>query len=544
MRIITVVLGCLVLTILFTNSVSAQIFSPSINIHSDLTEESMIFALGDITVNAKLYGYKSDEFIDLSDFEEIISNPLFPNIFDVSLIENLHISLLAGSANITNIDKVVLFNISSFNKTNLTEQDIQDIFNNFIEFNNVNLQINNGMSIFGTNGEEIRIDEKDLFAIAGFAEFPIQEKITMSVMAFLSPDSLTYDYTGDEIILFPMVETTNFILKNEQGSIIQNISGSDNILLIQDNDISIVDDSPVHLFPITGSDIKPSAELTVKPTNEQIMDLPHLLNQIQFSNLDFNLSDIPIFEENNSFFNDIFSMMSNVVNGGLVIVNSSKQVIIDNSNQQIKGIGFFRGDEYSISLLNTTEGGIKIDGYFKLAFLGDHFYNPQAKESENGVGIPLIPIIYWMIIIAFYFICKYYLKIKPDESEDKKLKTYGLIFHIALLVISFILVDTVISHQFDVSMLSLLFSSGLSIFTFGFGLIQLILWIFGYIAFALPSYILLKYLLPYFGFGKKWKGFEKGVAAFFIWVFPVLYTTMLINIIFLFIEIPAIGLPM
>jgi hypothetical protein len=538
------VLGCLILVILCSNSISAQIFSPSININSDLSEESMTIALGDISINAKLYGYKSDEFIDLSDFEEIISNPLFPDIFDVSLIENLHISLLAGSSNITNINKIILFDISSFNKSNLTEQDIQDIFNNFKEFNNVNLQINNGMSIFGTNGEEIKIDEKDLFSIAGFAEFPFQENITLSVMVFLSPDSIKYDYTGDEIILFPMVDTTNFIIKNEQGSIIQNISGSENILIIQDNDISIIDDSPVHLFPITGSDSKPSAELTVKPTNKQIMNLPYLLNQIKFSNTDFNLSDIPLFEENNSFFNDVFSIMSNVINGGFVIVNTSKQIIIDNSNQQIKGIGFFRGNQYSISLLNTTEGGKKIDGYFKIAFLGDHFYNSQAKESENGVGIPLIPIIYWIIIIAFYFICKYYLKIKPDETEDKKLKTYGLIFHIALLVISFILVDSEISHQFGVSMLSLLFSSGFSIFTAGFGLIQLILWIFGYIAFAIPSYILLKYLLAYFGYGKKWKGFEKGIAAFFISVFPALYTITLINIIFLFIEIPTIGLPM
>ena len=226
--------------------------------------------------------------------------------------------------------------------------------------------------------------------------------------------------------------------------------------------------------------------------------------------------------------------ISSLLNGGLIFVNISKSVSIDESEQSFESIGFNRVEDATITLSESKS--LHVDGEFRLIFLGNHIYNPRAQETENGLTIPIIPIILWIIAIGlliFFYIKK--MKQEPKyKIENKRLLFICIIVHIVGLLIAFILYDFEISYQFGNSFMQELSLNGLTMIGLIFGGIQFFMWVIGFFFAALPLSIVIKRLLNYFGFDNSYQHIGKGIVSLSIWPIATIYTTMFINIIFLF----------
>ena len=159
----------------------------------------------------------------------------------------------------------------------------------------------------------------------------------------------------------------------------------------------------------------------------------------------------------------------------------------------------------------------------------------KERISFNFTGPDISPpaweiirlIIIWIFAIVLLLLFKFYIhKLKPfffkkeiDEVKDEKIKIYTIIFHIAGLIIAFILLDREISFQFGISALDLLFGQGESLIFLAFVVVELIMFVLGFLILAIPIRIIINSFLRMFGFGKNGKGFGKGIGALGIWIF-------------------------
>ena len=117
---------------------------------------------------------------------------------------------------------------------------------------------------------------------------------------------------------------------------------------------------------------------------------------------------------------------------------------------------------------------------------------------------------------------------------NKRLLFICIIVHIVGLLIAFILYDFEISYQFGNSFMQELSLNGLTMIGLIFGGIQFFMWVIGFFFAALPLSIVIKKLLNYYGFDKSYQHIGKGIVSLSIWPIATIYTTMFINIIFLF----------
>ena len=102
------------------------------------------------------------------------------------------------------------------------------------------------------------------------------------------------------------------------------------------------------------------------------------------------------------------------------------------------------------------------------------------------------------------------------------------------------MLDREISYQFGVSALDAIFSGGIPLILLALLLVEGIMWVIGYVSFAIPVTLISKQGLKTIGIGKEGKGISKGIGALSIWVFCAIYVKLFVNIIFLFINPSAI----
>ena len=255
-----------------------------------------------------------------------------------------------------------------------------------------------------------------------------------------------------------------------------------------------------------------------------------------------DLGEIPDISDMIQGYDEIFSTVSKIINGGMVLLNINESFSIDNSEQIFSNIGIARGNTIKVIISPKTQS-TRINGDYKLIFLGDHIYTSQAKDSENGLTLPLPLIIIWIIAIFLFLLFRFYLKTEANKDIDDKIIKIFLIMHVVSLIVAFILMDREISYQFGISVLDFLFSQGVSPFILAFLAVQLIMWVIGFFALAIPIRMITTSVLKYFRIGKGGKGIAKGVGVLFIWVFCAFYVKLIINIVFLFFN-PSNFFPM
>lgn len=508
MRKILLAMGCFLFFLSSSIIVNGQLLSPHASVEGELTLDTMAFFVGKTRLIGTFSGYKIDYLLNETSFSGIDAVPIL------------------GSCTFKDIDSVTVFDINTLN--NKSFEDILDLnLDEFSVFTHVNIMVEKGPSLLGINQSNLVVDSNLEFAISSVMNLKNEEGNSTPFLAIISSSSMKIQYLEKSFFLTQTTENGTIIIEDLNGNVLWNENSTQKIFLIEDRDLSFTQNSPLYIFPIIEND--ENIALTISPADLQSIDIMSMINEVSTVTSDFG--EIPDISESMGGFNDIIPIISSVVNGGIIISKTNDIFTIDNSPQKFTGFGFARGDNYQVNIhpkVNKTE----INGDSKLVFLGNHFYTSQAKESDNGVSFPYAILLVWIIAISLFLLMKYYFKKEIKINYDKRIKKFLLIFHIIALIIAFILMDQEINYQFGTSFLNVLFGQGFSLVAAIFIVIELIMWVLGYILLAIPMYILSLSILKIYGIGDGSKSISKGFGAFFIWIFCAFYIKLILNLFF------------
>jgi len=501
-------MGCLISAIFISSIACGQFLSPVANLQGTIDTDSMAFFIGKTSISGEFEGYTVDFFEDNPLINEINAIPLF------------------GTTTLNDINSVKIVDIDSLE--NISSEDITNFdLDIFDSYTNVNIIARQGPFFLGFNESVLSVDSELDFAISSTMNLQIEQD-NIPFLALISNSNLNMDYKGEFAVLAQTYENGTITIEDTNGDVLWNRNSSNKLFLIEDKEFLINQESPFYLIPLveTGSDI----QLSVTPANLESFDINSLIEEVTTVSQDFgDLSELP---DTLRDFEDMVDVITSIVNGGIIFAEIDEMFTIDNSQQKFSSFGFARGEESQITISPASQT-TQISGEYKLIFLGDHLYTSQAKDSESGVSFPFVIVVIWIIAIVLFFLFKYYIKKEPKIEFSKRTKQILLIFHIVALIITFILLDREISFQFGSSVFDSLFGQGFTIITGIFAVLQLVMWVLGYLLVAIPVYFIAMYVLKYLDIGKDGKHIGKGVSAFFIWVFCAIYVKLIFNIIFL-----------
>lgn len=501
-------MGCIVVFLATSTVVNAQILSPVAHLEGTIDLDTMVFFVGRTSFSGDFQGYQIDYLPSNPLFEEIDAFPLF------------------GSSIFEDVSSVTIFDIETI------DQSLEDILNfvtdNFSRFSNVNIIAKDGPFILGTNQGNINTNSDLDYAISSVINFEFDEGSNNPFLAIITASQMNVQYLGESAFLAQSSDNGSIIIEDSNGNTLWNEDSANKIFYIEDESFSFAQDSPLYLFPLveTNEDI----ELFISPAESCSIDIYSLLEDV--TNAAKGFGDIPDFSDKIQGFDEIISAASAIVNGGMILVETDDTFTVDNSAQTFSGFGFARGNTFKATLSPGTQT-TTITGEYKLIFLGDHLYTSQAKESENGLAFPFPLVIVWAVAIGLYLLFRFYLKKDTNKELDEKIKRYVLIFHIIALIVAFILMDREISYQFGSSVIDALLGQGISLVVVVFVVVELIMWMLGYLLLTFPVHIITMSGLKMIGIGKDGKDIGKGVGAFFIWVFCAFYVKLIVNLIFL-----------
>ena len=541
-----ILMGCL-LSIILSSLSSGQILSPTANLDAEIEQPTIGVFVGKTELEGSFTGYETELPVDFSEIEELTTFPILydvlDDLFDVSILENLNIFPIIGSCYFENIERVTIIDIQKIQQLNLesiTPEDLFDLIEIIVTYSNVSVNALDGLFVMGTGTDNITVDTELNFAISSVAQIEITKGNETPLLALIANEQIPLHYEGNSIAITKLAETGNITLINN-GTVIWSGDSTGKIFFIKDSNISPILESIFYAFPLSKNEQK-IATLSIEPANSEYLNTSSLISEISNTSTgieQFNLSSFTGYIEN---YDELIETASMVVNGGMVLIGTNDSIVIDDTIQEFKNFGFARGNKYTVTINGGSQPKAEISGNYKLIFLGDHLYTAQAKESENGLSFPILIVILWVIAIALFLIFKFYLKFENNKILEEKIKKYAFIFHIAALILSFILLDREISYQFGVSALDAIFNGGIPLILLALLIVEGIMWVIGYVSFAIPITLISKQGLKTIGIGKDGKGISKGIGALSIWVFCAIYVKLFVNIIFLFIN-PSMIIP-
>lgn len=532
MKSFIVWLGCLSIIIGCTNIANAQLFSSDHAMETIVSDDTLIISIGEMDFQGSLYGYKDDTLFE--SVEGFLDIPIISSYINSSLFENLHLFPLTGTVTLEKIDEITILPVSILETNSI--DDLSTIVSQIMIYNDVTVSITDGFSLMGTSGEKIDVSLQSPSMISGFSPLPLEESIIIQSFISISEKetSASYTYHGNDLIIYPFSQDVNISVLSSSGLELWNNTIEDGFIILQDADFTFSDTSSLHIFPFHDADQDSLFTLEITPS-EKSPDLSSILDQLTQLGSgfeDFDLSLLPIDVENTSLLDSV----SQIINGGLVFINISKNVVIDDSLHHMEPFGFLRMNKATVHMDSLSSGVLQINGDFSLIFLGSHFYSSQAASSNTGFSIPYLPIILWILAISCFVWFNIYYQ-KNDIKyiiHDAYLKIGCILFHFLSMVLVFFLIDTEVGYQFGNSFFSEIFSNGLSLVGLIFGGIQLLFWIIGFLGFALPLGFIASKVLQYFGFDKSYKHFGKGAVLYVIWPVTAIYATLFVNLLLLF----------
>ena len=173
-----VMIGCLALFLSSSIVVNAQILSPIVHLRGDVSQDAMAFFVGETDFSGNFYGYPADSMIDTSSLDDILDDPLVENmvvdIFDISLLEDLHVFPLLGCCTFEDISSVIIVDIQEFQEMDFSSMSPADIINfvdNIERFSNVDIITENGQFIFGVGHDNVTTKSEMNFAISSTVSF-------------------------------------------------------------------------------------------------------------------------------------------------------------------------------------------------------------------------------------------------------------------------------------------------------------------------------------------------------------------------------------
>jgi hypothetical protein len=529
MQLTRVAMGLIILS-LFISPINAQILSPTAQLTATTPLDTIIVTIGKTKVTGEITGIDSTTFID-NFTEELLITEYLQSQYNLNL-NNLQIYPLVSTTTIPNINKITIIELANIDFSSI-ENLITLYTENINTYENIHLTIQNGQFIFGSSQKTQSINHVFENAISGLVTFPIQENLNSTFLTLITKQPLEFKFSTTPSIILQTSQKGQITLTSHDNSILWQGNQINTLLIIEDPTIALQQEPPVYLLPIITSPGK-EIYLTISPADSPLTDIPTLIDDLQTTISSFGNSTT--FELPLEGFDNILNAVASVVNGAAILINTNSTLQIDRTTQQIQENGFFRGDKYQL-IISPEDQQTTLTGDFRLIFLGDHLYTSQASDSEDGVAFPWIILIIWIIAIIILVYTKFYRKKVPIETEEKHYPLpLPLLIHIAILILTFILIDLEISFQFGISALSTLFGTGINEILALALLLQLIMWVIGYILLTIPIRLILNTTIPYLVHDRKTnKGLSQGLSLLGIWLFTTFYLKLIINILLLFI---------
>ncbi len=104
----------------------------------------------------------------------------------------------------------------------------------------------------------------------------------------------------------------------------------------------------------------------------------------------------------------------------------------------------------------------------------------------DGIAFPYELLFIWILSLCVFVYVRFFLRPPVDISLDAKVKRYAFPIHVFALVVAFLLLDMEVNILFGISALTSLVSQGASMITAVFFILEIIIWIFGYLIFSNP----------------------------------------------------------
>ena len=505
-------IGILIVFFMISPSATA-IFSASHDLKGTLTKDTTVFFVGKTEISGTFTGYPMERLVNSSFVQDMNAFPL------------------VGASSITNLDTVIVAeNIDIATATSLEELFLR-YYDHITQYSDVDIATDNGLFLLGINQGSLNVSSDLNYAVSTFIALEIIPGTTTRFFLTGTSNPLTMQYSGDFAVLTTLSDTSTIRVKDRRGTTLWSSASPNDYLVIQDKKFSVTQHPPLSLFPLNHATSTVPLKLSISPADPKDIVIKQLIDNVSIAvkNLgEYNTSE---FMDNIDGFDTMIQAPSLVANGAMVFLQTNDTVTIDHTTQRFSSVGFAR----FITLDVTSTGsysGPTIQADCKLIFLGDHFYNPKAKRNSDGIALPYELLIIWILALCVFVYIRFFLRPPVDIKRDERIKRYALFFHIILLVIAFLLLDAEVNDLFGISAFTALLSQGFSMITGAFLLLELTIWILGYIILAIPLQLLTYSVLRLLGIGKGGNGIRKAIGDLSIWVFCGLYLLLFMNIIF------------
>jgi len=359
-----------------TSSVQAFVFSPVIPVNTTIDEDTLSFFFGEGKIQGLIYGYNYSVPTDLIPNNYLETYSEYISELNLSIPEYLNTLPLLGACTLPHVDQLTLLNmveIDQLDPHNLHLIDPKDLYE---KFSNIDIIIEQGITLFLTPHQPIRFNQSADFGVYGFTEFSALNNESFYCCLSLSEHPFTYDYHGPSAYLMPYQQNRITIQDSSSKQILWKGSGEDWLFIFSDETIQITDSASLHLLPL---DIQPDIvqfdpwiNLSISPANIEDIHLESLLHQLEETTNNITNTSLSILPQNESEITSFLHIIPSVLNGGFIVYNTSDTIYINQKNHHFSALGFGRGGSYEVNYnqQNTSSPHrVSINGSFQLVII-------------------------------------------------------------------------------------------------------------------------------------------------------------------------------
>jgi hypothetical protein len=502
-----------IVIVFFIMSPSANaLLTSSYTFKATLTKDAEVFFMGKTTMNGSFTGHPMEHLVDSSLVQQMGGFPLI------------------GASTITNLDSVIVAeDIDITTATSLEELFVQ-YFDHLIYYSDVDIAMDDGLFILGIKKGIISLSSDLPYAVTTIVPLEIVPGTITRFFVLCTDSPLSLRCSGDFSVLTTLSDTSTIQIKGKDGSTLWNGGSPNDYLIIQDTAFSLTKTPPLSLFPLPDTSSAISLTMSVSPAASSDVQIQQLIQDVSMVLRVFSDGSISDFLQNIDDLDSLIQATSFLANGAMVFLPTNDTVTIDHSTQRFSSTGFVRFNALDVTKFGSSTGPV-LRADCSLCYLGDHFYNPSAKRSVDGISFPYELIFIWFLALSVFIYVRFFLQPPVDIMVDKKVKRYALSIHLFALVLAFLLLDMEVNNIFGISALTGLLSHGFTMITGVFFFLEVIIWVLGYLILAIPLQLLSYSILRFLGIGKGGNGLWKAVGDLSIWVFCGFYLFLFFNVL-------------
>lgn len=537
----------LVLILFSSQTVSAQLVPGLHKMHTSVDEQTSVYFVGNISLNGSfqsvLLNTSLDTFTQYSDIFQ--HSQYFNDLNHFFTWEKLYGFPVFSNTTLSRVNAYVV-NTSVLSTLNFdTLEDLHDVEELVLnKYSNVSVKVTNGIALVGSNKQQYTASKNKSYGIGGIVQLSFSDDFPSTNIGIISDDESIITTQTNTSLLYPFESEIEIIDDNQ---LITRVSNPETIVLLQtEHEMKLYQQSILHFFPLlTNQSASASASISIvekKSSEDELVSLIRNLNSKLSTMGESSISDVFSFDEN---LNIIAPLVSQILNSGIIILNSSKKITIDDTVFLNPDLIVGHSPAIMVTLDQQSDSPIEIKGNSSLVFVNNHLYSTNAESSDNGIIFPVWSFLFWLGAVAsvlFYFLAKKYDSIHQTFAESTLFtkKWEKLLLILSLFIICFLIVDFSVSLRFGLSFLTILGMNVDAMITSLFFIGQLLLLAIIFILYALPVQ-LIHDILCKTAIHNRYQRLTKIIIALpFFWIGIQLYLLVLFNIVLSFLPLNSV----